>query len=56
MGVTDQTVRQICVAVLEGQDSDLILILEVRVTQKEGNYLAKITCLEWTQCYALLAS
>lgn len=44
------------VAVLEGQGSEVILGLEVKVTQREGNYLAKITYLEWTQCYALLAS
>lgn len=41
---------------LEGQGNDVILVLEVRVTQREGNYLTKITYLEWTQCYALLAS
>lgn len=54
MGTTDQTVKQMSAAVLEGQDSDLILVLEV--TQREGNYLAKITYLEWTQCYVPLAS
>lgn len=48
--------RSNCVAVLEGQGSEVILGLEVKVTQREENYLAKITYLEWTQCYALLAS